>query len=370
MTTVFIIIVILTFLCWLCGLFLVWRVPVCEKGIETAVLPECSIIIPARNEAANLPILLESLAQQTLKPDEIIVVNDQSGDDTAAVAEKMGARVLNVTDKPDGWTGKTWACWVGASNAAHDLLLFIDADTRMAPDGYERIMRTASRTGGMLTIQPYHFMTSWYESFSAVFNIMIVAGVGAFTLLGRKLKQSGGFGPCMLCSKKDYFETGGHRSAKGTVLENLSLGRIFLDAGKEVFSFGGRKTISFRMYPHGFKGLVEGWTKGIATGGSRTRPWLLLMTIFWISGGFMVFSFLPASVTAAVHWAFGAFVALYACYVVQVYWMLFRIGNFGIFTAALFPLHWLFFVYIYCRSVVSVFIVKQVRWRGRAVTVN
>ncbi|HTZ53099.1 MAG TPA: glycosyltransferase, partial [Spirochaetia bacterium] len=68
-----------------------------------------SVIIPARDEEERLPPLLRSLEIQTVRPREIIVVNDGSRDRTARVARDAGCRVVAAGRRPRGWLGKTWA---------------------------------------------------------------------------------------------------------------------------------------------------------------------------------------------------------------------------------------------------------------------
>lgn len=58
-----------------------------------------SVIIPTLNAEKDLPELLETLAAQTAVPDEVIVIDSESEDQTAAVAEKAGAKVLRVARK-------------------------------------------------------------------------------------------------------------------------------------------------------------------------------------------------------------------------------------------------------------------------------
>ena len=84
-----------------------------------------SIIVPARNEAKMLPSLLNSLKDQLEQSDEIIVVDDQSEDETTSVARQQGAEVILSKQLPAGWQGKTWACYQGAQLAKGNLLLFI-----------------------------------------------------------------------------------------------------------------------------------------------------------------------------------------------------------------------------------------------------
>ena len=88
---------------------------------------------------------------------------------------------------PEGWAGKPWACWQGAQQAGGDLLLFLDADTWLEPDGLERLVQEYLAQGGLLSVQPFHRVRQLYEELSAFFNIVQIAGMNAFTPLGDRL---------------------------------------------------------------------------------------------------------------------------------------------------------------------------------------
>ena len=120
------------------GLFLLaWRRPVLTD-VPPATGQLVSVIIPARNEAANIETVLTSLRATTHHPVEFVVVDDRSTDDTAApvariAAEDARVRLVAGAELPPGWYGKPWACLQGAREAHGDLLVFTDADTRHAP---------------------------------------------------------------------------------------------------------------------------------------------------------------------------------------------------------------------------------------------
>src|ERR1700688_2323108 len=85
--------------------------------------PGISVIIPARNEEANLPPLLDSIVAQDYPLYEAI----------GRRYAEQGVRLIQSEGPPPGWTGKNAACWRGASESTDPWLLFVDADTTLAP---------------------------------------------------------------------------------------------------------------------------------------------------------------------------------------------------------------------------------------------
>ncbi len=350
------------------GFIFLWNIPFLRRATRLSdALLKLSIIIPARNEERTLIRLLSSIHQQTFRPHEVIVVDDQSEDATAEVARKAGCMVLPSLDLPEGWTGKPWACWQGAQKATGDLLIFLDADTFLEPEGLYLLTSTYLEKGGLLSVQPFHKMERRYERLSAFFNIITMAGMNVFSPLGTKLKPTGAFGPCLVCSKKDYFLVGGHEIAKGEVLESLVMGREFLRANLNVHCYGGKGTISFRMYPDGVRTLVEGFSKGFGTGAKAVSLGCLLMIVAWVFGGVGVSRQLIQSMILGNMTEFAGWFLLDVLYIFQIYWMLQRIGNFGFATALLFQIPLLFFVVVFITSIFHIFLARKVRWKGREV---
>src|SRR5688500_16500564 len=78
--------------------------------------PRVSILVPARNEEQNIRQCLESLAQQDYPNYEILVLDDQSTDNTLAQIQELAAHhpVIQVlrgdSSPPNGWNGKSYAC--------------------------------------------------------------------------------------------------------------------------------------------------------------------------------------------------------------------------------------------------------------------
>jgi glycosyltransferase involved in cell wall biosynthesis len=113
-----------------------------------------AFIVPAHNEAALLPKTLGALrdaARATGEPHEILVVDDASTDDTAAVAERGGARVLSVAHRQISMTRNA-----GARATRAEILFFVDADTVVSAAVVIAALR-ALRAGAIAGGAPFFF---------------------------------------------------------------------------------------------------------------------------------------------------------------------------------------------------------------------
>ena len=354
------ILLLVTLAQWSAGFLVLGRLRQCVPAAvgESVSAENLTIIIPARNEEANLPKLLRSLATQSLRPQEIIVVDDASTDRTAAVARENGARVIRSQPLPKDWRGKTWACQQGAQAATGQQLLFLDADTWFEPEGLARVLAEFQAAGGgTLSVAPYHVVRAFHEQFSAVFNLVMLAGTGAFTLLGDRYPQRGLLGQFLLIERVAYQRVGGHEAVKGRILENFWLAKQLRTANVPLHCRSGRGEFSFRMYPAGWRQLVEGWTKGFASGAGQTPLLLLLLIIAWLGGLF----FAPIGVViggAPLQW-----LTLYGLCIAQLAWLLRRAGTFHWSIAIFYPALILFFFAVFTRSVFRSG--KTVSWKGR-----
>lgn len=352
------------------GAMLLWRILYClDSGSDTITLEAVSIIIPARNEAAKLPEILGSIKSQKDFAGEVIVVDDHSTDETAALARSFGAIVIPSPPLPSGWAGKTWACFQGAKYASGDVLVFLDADTFIHPGGLRRMLTTFNHEPGVVSIAPFHVTKKIHEQFSAIFNIIVVSSVDAFSIFGSHRKASGLFGPCLIVSREDYTHINGHESVKGRILENLFMAEKFKAQGVEMACYGGKGVLSYRMYPDDIRQVIQGWGKAFVSGAQQTKRFITLLISFWFMG----------SVTVSVLTGIGLFFfdglsmevifLLYLFFAVEHYWMLKRIGSFYISTALFFPIMLCFFLLVFLNSLIKNSLGADVQWKGRTLNV-
>ena len=357
-----------------------WKIPFPDGSVDQGILPggekevednlkniKASIIIPARNEERSLPVLLGSLSEQTVKPHEVIVVNDQSTDATEDIAKKYGARVVNIMELPEGWLGKPWACFTGANSSSGNILVFLDSDTFFEKNGLEKLLLSYLKYKGVISVQPFHKIKKLYENFASYFNLVLMGSMNTFTPLQRGLKPIGAFGPCLLCEREAYFKIEGHSSAKEKILEDLTIGKRFINAGVPVYCFGGRGSINFRMYPDGIRSLVDGFAKGFTIGARATSVLNLILVILWIAGAFYPLTMIIEGLVGFNLITLSVGLAFYLAYALQVFWMLRRIGNFSPIVPVFFPVFMIFFIVIFFWSIILTVFKLNVRWKDREV---
>lgn len=321
------------------------------------------MVIPARNEELSIGGLLEDLSQL---PDEVevVVVDDDSTDATSAIVEAHGGvKLLSAPELPDGWTGKCWACHVGASGVAHGALVFIDADVRLGEGALDDVLQVHRDRGGLVSVQPWHDARRPYEKLSALFNTVALMGAGA-----GNVQPTAVFGPVLVTSVSDYRAVGGHAAVRDRVAEDLELGRRYVERGLATTVVSCDRRIRYRMYPEGFRQLVDGWTKNYVIGAGSVPAVRLLAVVVWIIflgtasiAAFDALSGRGPMITGAV---------LYALAVAQTAVVFGRVGRFGVGSAALVPVHVALFLAVFARSLWRTLVRRSVVWRGRTVRID
>lgn len=343
------------------GFILIWRVPTCSPAGPSKDV-RLSIVIPARNEEQNLPLLLKSIADSVTRPVETIVVDDGSTDRTAAIAGELGARVVTSRPRPVGWTGKCWACFQGAQQAGGDVLLFLDADTYFVPGGLDRIVGHWQRQqdrNAVVSLLPYHAMAAPYEQLSLFFNILMASGAGGFGAFSTPRL----FGQSLLISSETYFTAGGHAAVRGIVLENLRFASVLRSSGARLLCLGGRGTLHTRMFPEGFRQMSESWAKAILQGASDSGSVILASSIVWISA---LWSTAMMLVMPRLTWHLGLGV-VFALFSLQIAYFARQLGNYNLLGCLLYPAPLGYYCATFGRSAFRRALGRKTLWRGREV---
>jgi chlorobactene glucosyltransferase len=233
------------------------KAPRFEKSIngirrnETELL--VSIIIPARNEGETIGLCLNSLILQSYKNLEIIVIDDSSSDDTESVVRKMAEtdtriKIFEAGEKPQGWVGKSWPCWLGFEASRGKYLLFLDADSRLSPEALGTSLNYAlQKKIDMLSLAPKVEMPSFISR--AVMPI-ISAAINLLYPMQKvndpKSNRAYVFGTFVLVARKTYEEMGGHNKVRAELVEDAAIAREAKTTGYHIRIERGPEFISTR----------------------------------------------------------------------------------------------------------------------------
>jgi len=344
---------------WILGWLLCIRLPRLPEAAADHP-PSFSVLIPARNEEITLPHLLAALERQSLRPLEVIVIDDHSSDGTAACARLAGVQVVQPPPLPVGWCGKTWALHHGSRHSRGELLVFLDADTEPGPQFLQRIVAAQQQLGGLVSVQPFHRTEKAYEQLSLLFNLVGLMAVP----LGERAQVA--FGPAMATSRRDYEQVGGHAAVAGKVVEDWFLAHVYEAAGLPVSAYIGQGQIAYRMYPGGLGDLVVGFDKNFATAAGEVRWPRMLAVLLWLSGLFWIAWALPASLLG---WPLVGNpdpllnLAIYGAFALQLFLLSRQVGRFG-WINLIFPVPVLFFLAVFLLAIVNLER-GSVSWKGR-----
>jgi 4,4'-diaponeurosporenoate glycosyltransferase len=343
------------------GFLLLRRIPTIPESSPLQDSPplDMSVIIPARNEAANLPALLTSLLQSHSQPAEVIVVDDDSNDTTGATASSFGATVIQLSAPSPDWRGKSRACHQGALAATSETLLFLDADTRFLPGGLQRTLSYfhSLPPESALSILPFHITQKPYEELSVFFNLVMAIGAGGFS----GLDQPRLFGQSLLISRQLYLRAGGHAAVRQHVLENFHFAFHISAANGHLLTASGRGTLLIRMFPHGIAQLCESWEKGFVSGAGATSPIVLFLSIYWLSAATFIFLLLLTGIGIPRP----AAIALYLVFTLQIAWLSRKIGSYRLTTALFYPVPLLFYFILFGHAVWLRYTRRPTTWKGR-----
>ncbi|MBW8485493.1 glycosyltransferase family 2 protein [Actinomadura parmotrematis] len=202
--------------------------------------PRVSVVIPARDERHRIgPCLRGVLADPAAA--EVIVVDDRSGDGTAAFAASLGARVLPGAPLPDGWVGKQWALHQGVAAASGDIVVTLDADTRPRP-GLLGALAARLDEHELVTAGPRFICDGAAEqALHASFLAALVYRLGPVgSAVPPPPHRVLANGQCTAFRRAAMISAGGFARVRGHMTDDVALGRLlaadgwrvaFLDAG-------------------------------------------------------------------------------------------------------------------------------------------
>ena len=246
-----------------------------------------SVLIPARNEAANIADALRCVLASRNVDLEVLVWDDDSTDNTADLVRSLAAkdarvRLLPGTGLPRGWNGKQHACWRLAGASSKQLLVFLDADVRIEPDLLARMAAfRAQSNAGLVSGFPRLITVTWLERLLLPLIHFVLLAFLPMRAMRKHLWPSAaaGCGQFLLAERDAYFASGGHNAIRETMHDGLLLPRVLRRAGQRTDIADITELTSVRMYDSAarvWQGLAKNATEGIASPGKIVPLTLIL----------------------------------------------------------------------------------------------
>jgi len=252
-----------------------------------ARLPAVSVLIPARNEAASIRAAVDAARAEHEVEIEVVVMDDQSDDATAAIVREIAAtdprvRLLAAPALPAGWCGKQHACFELARAARHPVLLFVDADVRLAPGGIRAMLGALERGGAeLISGVPRQITGSFAEKLVVPLIHFVLLGFLPIPAmrLSRRPSWAAGCGQLFMARRDGYFRAGGHAAIRDSRHDGILLPRAFRRAGLRTDLFDASGVAVCRMY-RGARELWQGFAKNATEGMAAPAaivPWTVLL---------------------------------------------------------------------------------------------
>ena len=254
-------------------------------------MPErVSVLLPVRDEALQVRRCLQALLASRAVPDlEVLVLDDGSRDRTAALVREVveqddRVRLLAVnlavngdeptdggqldeSSLPDGWLGKPWACSRLAAAASGTVLIFLDADVVLAPDGLAATVRLL-RDGSLDLVSPYPSQDAVGVAERLVQPLLQWSWLTALPLAvaerSSRLSMAVANGQLLAVDASAYRRFGGHAAptVRGAVLDDIELARALRRSGGRGTLADGTRLARCRMY-EGWPQLRDGYGKSL-----------------------------------------------------------------------------------------------------------
>jgi chlorobactene glucosyltransferase len=241
---------------FLVTLFNALTAPMVKNGPRPKLIPRVSVLVPARNEERCIQTCLASLSSQDYPGLEIIVLDDDSQDETArrviASAERdLRIRLIRGKSLPPGWTGKNWACHQLSLEAQGEILLFTDADNFYAPFAISRTMGWMQKLNlDLFSAFPQQITVSWAEKLIVpIFDLFVYSLLPLWlTYYSRHESLSAANGQWIAFTRQGYDKLGGHASVQSHIVEDTALSRRAKRLGLKTITASGCAAVFGRMY--------------------------------------------------------------------------------------------------------------------------
>lgn len=339
--------------------------------VNSADHPRISVLIPARNEERGIAACVESVLASRHVELEVIVLDDHSTDRTSEIVQAIATtdprvRVEAAPSLPSGWCGKQAACFALSRLAQYEILTFVDADVRLAPDALARmaLFMKQSRAELVSGFPQQETKTPLEGLLIPLIHWILLSFLPLWAMRRFRWSAFGaGCGQWFMTSRTAYEAAGGHAAVKASLHDGLTLPRAFRRAGFMTDLCDAKNIATCRMYHSGrevWLGLAKNAREGMAATGQ-----ILFWTIVLFLGQVVPFS----AMIGGLPWPdFGTWLIVLTTMLMNLTIQLLSLCRFqqspgG---ALLFPLAILLLLAIQWYAIIRAIRGQPVGWKGRS----
>jgi chlorobactene glucosyltransferase len=333
-----------------------------------------SILVPARNEARNLPLLLDSILRQDYSNYELLILDDDSTDDTAGIIQHYTAKdrrikLLTGQPLPADWLGKNWACHQLAKQATCAYLLFIDADVQIFPGFIQAALREMKlKKLSLLSVFNDQIMLSAGEKMVVPLMHYLLLTLLPLRLVNitKDYRIAAASGQCMFFEAEAYQLHRFHQQAKNEVVEDMYIMKLVKRLNLKTAACLANGLIKCRMYQSYKEGLL-GFSKNLMAGFNNSI-WFTSLFVALLSLCYLSFFSDALLSLLSNQWMQYVLYGSLLFFIISIRMMVSVLSNQNIFINLLF--HPLQIVTLLVLLVISIY--KQLthsnRWKGRLIS--
>jgi hypothetical protein len=259
----------------------------CSETGSCSLPTAVSVLIPARNEERVIGASLASLLASRGVELEVVVIDDASTDRTAEIVRSFAendarVRLRTAAPLPRGWNGKQYACYALAAAARSDILCFLDADVRLAPEALASMTAFLRRSGSDL-VSGFPRQETETPLECLLLPLIHFVLLSYLPLAGMRTMPAPGFaagcGQFLMARRDAYRKSGGHAEIRATMHDGLLLPQLFRRNGLRTDIADLTHLATCRMYHNAsevWRGLAKNATEGMAAP-ARILPFTFLL---------------------------------------------------------------------------------------------
>lgn len=273
------------FVSW--NIFVIPKMGAIDKKSETVSI---SICIPVRNEERNIGACLESILTQSSLPQEIIIVDDQSTDQSKAIIkdyEKNYSTLIRYVEGkklPKGWKGKVYACHQLGILATSDWLLFMDADVRLQQKAIEKLIpHLTTQKKGIISGFPRQVVGTWLEKLLVpMMSYLIYTHLPiAYVQKSPNPIFAAAHGGFIAIHRHTYDKIGGHKKIKDAMVDDMALFKKVKEYHDPALLLKIDQYVYMRMY-HKSHEVIEGYAKNSYYGINKNNVLLIGICSYYV----------------------------------------------------------------------------------------